>query len=111
MATAKQLAALKKGREAMAKKRAAGTVKKRAKKIVKAAKKTVKRNPAQKRYIVKVTLKDGREGYLTHTMTLDSDKSKAAKVSLENANSAGENYFKSNKRYLYKVEVIAAPKS
>lgn len=42
MATAKQLAALKKGREAMAKKRAAGTVKKRAKKVVKSVKKVVK---------------------------------------------------------------------
>ena len=114
-ATAKQLAALKKGREAMAKKRAAGTVKKRVAKKPAAKRKApvVKKNPAKSapKYSVKITLKDDRVGYLTHAMTLDSEKSKAAKVSLTNAEKEATNYFNSNKRYIHKAEVIPAPKS
>lgn len=67
MATAKQLAALKKGREAMAKKRAAGTVKKRVAKKVKApAKKKVVRKIISDNYAIKIKL-GNQTAYLKDT--------------------------------------------
>jgi hypothetical protein len=118
-ATPKQLAALKKGREAMAKKRAAGTVKKRVAKkpaVKRKAKVAVKKNPVKRRaaapkFSVKIVTKDGRAGYLLSDYSVDTEKSAAWKTTLKSAENIAKIFFTNFKSQLRSVEVIPAPKS
>ncbi len=117
-ATAKQLAALKKGREAMAKKRAAGTVKKRVAKkpAAKRKAKVVKKNPVKKtlpdKFIVKITAK-GKVGYLVGLNDFDTDIQLAKKFTKTLANKNANRVFAvlSRQRADFKtIEVCPAPK-
>lgn len=114
MATAKQLAALKKGREAMAKKRAAG--KPIAKRTIKPAKKKkvkIKKTLPNK-FLVKVTIrKNNGVGYLVSGLNFDTDINAAKKMTKESAIKESHRVFNllSKQRADFKqVEVVTAPK-
>lgn len=114
MPTAKQLAALKKGREAMAKKRAAGKpISKRAKKPTK--KKVVARaKTLPNKFLVKVTIrKNNSVGYLVSGLNFDTDINAAKKMSEETAVKESHRVFNilSKQRADFKqIEVVPAPK-
>lgn len=101
MATAKQLAALKKGREALAKKRG--------KKAAHAKAKKLRESPTAKA-IVEVKLQSGAIGYLTSHGALDTDKSVAGKFSPGTADKKAREFFSANKKYLQHVRVIEIKK-
>lgn len=120
-ATAKQLAALAKGRAtrtANAKKKAAGkkipAVKKK-----KSPKKIVKKNPEKRavtaQFCVKLVTAGGKMGYISATAgdivtTMDTSRSKAKKMLLKQAERIAQKFFNEKKRYLRKVEVVAIKK-
>lgn len=124
MATAKQLAALKKARAAKKKKisvnaksRATGLpptkrLKARRKKNLTAPKgyypNPVKRKKSAEKFVVEVKLKHGSVGYLTPSGNLDTEKSKAAKRIAVGAEKLATEFFRANKRYLTHVKVVPA---
>lgn len=130
MASAKQLAALKKAREARAKKagvkkvavsaksRATGKpptarLKARRKKNLTAPAgyfpNPVKRKSAPK-FVVKVTTNAGKVGYSSDLGTLDTDIKVASKLSEKMAEARAHEIFKYFKKHLRVVEVVPAPK-
>lgn len=113
MATAKQLAALKKGREAMAKKRAAG--KPVAKRSTAAKKKKVSiKKTVPNKFLVRITIrKNNGVGYLVSGLKFDTDIYTAKKMSKEMAIKEADRVFNllGKQRSDFKqIEVVTAPK-
>ncbi len=99
-ATAKQLANLKKAREARAKnlnKKAPAKKKKPVKRAVKS------RN---QKYILKVTLFDNRVGYLAGDGKFDTERKEAFGYSLGDAELTAKTIHDDFKRYIHKVEIL-----
>lgn len=106
MASKAQLAALAKARAARKKKPA--------------AKKPVRKNPVKARkkaapkttrfYTVKVTLQNGKVGYLTPAGGLDTEFIYAVKKGLKPCEELATRFFNENKKFLHKVEVVPAKK-
>lgn len=110
MATAKQLAALAKGRAAMAAKRKKKSATKKSvpKKRVKAT--TATRAKAPVKYIVEIKTKGRKIGYITGHMSADTSISQARKMDLKTAEKVATEFFEDNKKYLTHVRVCKAPK-
>lgn len=107
MATAKQLAALKKGREARAKKAALGktSVKRKTKPKV-AAKVVRKKNPIKPSvYIVVIHITPKKYGYLTVSGAIDTDPKLAKVCSLASAEKVATAFFNKHKNQLHSVSV------
>lgn len=105
MATAKQLANLKKGREALAKKRASGKVKKSS------TRKTIKKvAKTRETYLIKITTANKKIGYVRDGDSLDTDIKKAKKFGKVTGEKVATEFFELYKKYLAKVELIKSPK-
>lgn len=110
------LANLAKGRAKLAAMRAAGKKITRKKKKAK-TEKVYAKNPVKKsrktadKFVVKVTLKNKKVGYLTPSQSLDTEVKKAAKVSRTAAENYAKSFFAANKRHLSRVEVCALKKA
>lgn len=110
MATAKQLAALKKGREARAKKLGRKSpVKKRATRIAKKSAPRPRKKIADKSVII-VTLRNGRKGFVTISDTVDTNVKLAHKMPKNTAFKKAREIFAQFGRKLKTVEVHDAKK-
>lgn len=64
-----------------------------------------------KKFTVKVTLLNGKVGYVTHAGQLDTDYAYAVKKTEKACETLAHSFFNSYKRYLASVEVVAVKKS
>lgn len=109
MATAKQLAALKKGREARAKRLAKKPIKKRATRVAKKSPVKARKKITEKSVIV-ITLRNGRKGFVTASDTVDTNINLAHKMPKNTAFKKAREIFAQFGRKLKTVEVHDAKK-